>query len=228
MKRICIVQSCYLPWMGFFDMLSRSQEYIALDCAQYTKRDWRNRNYFKFHSGPGRLTVPVVKGARTMPIESAEIAGDEWAQRHWKSLCQAYAKAPYFASYRGYFDPVFADPPRMLSALNRALIAACCACLGITTKLSASTDYGRFAGKNERLIALCNAAGATHYLSGPAAQDYLDEAKFNAAGIEVEWMRYEYPQYRQQHGPFVARLSVLDLIFNEGPNAMAVIKGEQP
>ena len=226
MKRLCIIQSSYLPWIGFFDMIRRSDEYIALDCAQYTKRDWRNRNYFKFHSGLGRLTVPVVKGARERAIDAVEIAGEDWAARHWRSLSQAYASAPYFAQYRDYFEPVFAHPPRLLSVLNVALLRAVCAALAIKTPIKLSTDYGRFAGRNERLIALCQSAGATHYLSGPSAAAYLDKDAFARAGVIVEWMQYGYPPYRQQHGDFIPNLSILDAIFNVGPHVIDLMEGK--
>lgn len=225
MKRVCIIQSSYIPWLGFFDMIRRSDEYIALDCAQYTKRDWRNRNFLQFHSCVGRLTVPVVKGSRQKPIEEVEIAGPEWAYRHWKSISQAYAKAPYFASYKDYFEPIYRNPPTMLSVLNRRLIDAVLAALNIKTICKLSTDYGRFHGKIERLVMLCKSAGATHYLTGPKAKNYLDEKAFLEAGVTVEWMEYTYPPYRQfRGGPFIPQLSILDAIFNEGPNVVDIMK----
>jgi hypothetical protein len=226
-KRLSIVQSSYLPWLGYFDLIRRSDEFVFLDDVQYTKRDWRNRNYFKFQSGVGRLTVPVERGSRGLPIEDVQIAGVDWAARHWRSLSQSYAKAAYFKSFKDYVEPIFLNPPVMLSVLNQTLTRAVCSALSIKTVLSKSTDYGRFKGKNDRLISLCVAAGATHYLSGPKAQAYMDEAAFLKAGVTVEYMEYNYPTYRQLHGAFVPNLSILDALFNEGPNTLSLMAGEE-
>ena len=212
--------------MGYFDLISRADEFIFLEDVQYTKRDWRNRNFIKTASGAQRLTVPVVQGSREKRIEEVETAGSEWALTHWRSISQAYAHAPHFQHYKPGFEIIYATPPKLLSLLNRQLIRVACDCMGIKTPLTVSTDYGRFSGKNERLIALCQAAGATHYLSGPSAESYLDRAAFEKAGLRLEIMRYTYPAYRQMHGAFMPNLSILDLIFNEGPRAMSVIRGE--
>lgn len=226
MKRVAIVQSSYVPWMGYFGLIEKSDEFIFLDDVQYTKRDWRNRNFVKTANGPVMLTVPVCAGARSKSIEAVEINGEGWAARHWATISQAYAKAAYFATYEGAFRVIYENPPKLLSVLNRALVRTACDLIGIKTKLSISTDYGRFSGRNERLVSLCAAAGATHYLSGPAAKAYLTPEPFKKVGIEVEFMVYDYPAYRQLHGPFLPNMSILDLIFNEGPRAIAVIRGE--
>lgn len=215
-KTVAIVQSSYLPWIGYFDLIRRCDEFLFLEDVQYTKRDWRNRNYFKFATGHGRLTVPVMRGARSLTIDRV-LCAEDWASRHWKSLSQAYAAAPYFAVYEPLFEAVYRDPPALLSEVNRALIDVVCRLLGLPTLLRCASEYGRFTGRTSRLVSLCGAAGATVYLTGPKARGYLDVGAFDAAGVAVEFMEYpDYGEYPQLHGPFIDRLSVVDALFNVG------------
>src|SRR5688572_27166187 len=226
-KTVAIVQSNYIPWKGYFDLIDRADEFILYDDVQYTRRDWRNRNRIKTPQGLEWLTVPVkVKGRYHQTIADTEIEGEEWAERHWKTLRAAYARATHFALVAPAFEPLYAGARfTHLSALNRALIGAVCSFLGIRTRLSSSSDYSLSPGRSERLAALCEQAGATEYVSGPAARAYLDEAAFSAKGIRVEWFDYGgYPEYPQLWGPFAHEVSVLDLLFNCGNAAPRYMK----
>lgn len=141
-------------------------------------------------------------------------------------LRHTYAKAAHFADAFPWIEEVYGalDSPQ-LSQVNQLLIEAVCARLGICTALSASSDYPVVDGKNERLIEICVQAGATHYLSGPAARSYLDENAFNQRGIRVEWMDYEgYPEYPQLYPPFEHKVSILDLILHTGSRALQYVR----
>jgi len=221
-KRVAILQSSYIPWKGYFDIIDRVDEFILFDDVQFTRRDWRSRNRIKTAQGPLWLTIPVAsKGRFTQTIEETEIAG-AWAEKHWAALRHAYARAPHFPGLAPRIEALYsaAARERRLSEVNRLLIDGICGLLGITTPRTWSRDYAVAGAKTERLVALCRAAGATVYLSGPSAQAYLRPEMFETAGVTLEWMDYAgYPPYPQLHGEFEHGVSILDLLFSVGPDA---------
>jgi hypothetical protein len=221
-KRIAIVQSSYIPWKGYFDLIGSVDEFVLLDDAQFTRRDWRNRNRIKTADGLKWLTVPVeVKGKYQQAIKDTCIKDPSWREKHWKSLYHAYAKAPCFSQYSARIEALYQDASdEHLSQINYRFLTAICDILGIDTKITWSMDYGAQGRRSERLLEICREAGATEYLSGPAAKAYLDEPLFEAAGIDVIWMDYGgYPEYDQLYPPFEHHVTVLDLIFHAGPGA---------
>ncbi|MDR3088449.1 MAG: WbqC family protein [Desulfobulbaceae bacterium] len=222
MKKVAILQSNYIPWKGYFDLIAAVDEFIIYDDMQYTRRDWRNRNLIKTPSGLSWLTVPVqVKGKYLQKIRDTEIDGDEWTARHWRAIAQNYARARFFPEIAAWLEPVYMyERFRRLSALNRRFIELVCEYLGITTKISNSWDYALVDGKTERLVDLCQQAGGAEYISGPAAKNYIDQRLFSEAGIQLTWFDYAgYPEYPQLWGDFVHGVSILDLLFNCGKQA---------
>lgn len=231
MKRVAIVQSNYVPWKGYFDMIAAVDEFILYDDMQYTRRDWRNRNQIKTPQGLQWLTVPVkVKGKYHQTIRETEIDGDGWRQDHWKALAQNYRRASHFSEVAEWLEPLYHGPAQTgLSALNRSFLEAICAYVGIPTRISNSWDYRLDDGKSERLASLCAQAGGSIYVSGPAAMDYLDPAVFEAQGMGVSWFDYEgYGEYPQLWGDFVHGVSVLDLLFNCGRDARRHLRYLKP
>ena len=229
MKTVAIVQSNYIPWKGYFDLIGLVDEFILYDDVQYTRRDWRNRNKIKTPAGPQWLTIPVnVSGRYQQLIKETTIGDPGWRAEHWKTIGRNYARAAHFRDHEATFAELYGpDDESSLSRVNRRFIEAINAILGIRTKLSWSMDYelDPELEPTAKLVALCRQAGATTYLSGPAAKAYMDEGQFAAAGIELRYMDYGgYPEYRQLHGPFDHYVSVIDLIFNEGPAASTFMK----
>jgi hypothetical protein len=230
-RRVAIVQSSYIPWKGYLDLIRAVDEFILLDDVQFTKRDWRSRNRIKTKDGLAWLSIPVhSKGRYLQTIAETTVSDEGWAQRHWQTIRGAYARAPYFDAYGGPFEALYAAPPApRLSDINHALLHALCRALGITTRISWSSEYHPREGRNERLIDLCVKAGATEYLSGPAARGYIDEAAFAAAGVSVVFADYDgYPEYPQPYPPFEHFVSALDLLFCCGPRALEFMKDVCP
>lgn len=226
-KSVAIVQSSYIPWKGYFDLINSVDEFILYDDRQFTRRDWRNRNRIKTAQGVVWLSIPVkVKGKYLQRIDETEVSDPDWSSRHWRTLEVAYARAPHFARYRDEVRQLYDESTDvLLSGINRRFLEALCSLLGISTRLTWSTSYEAHGSKTERIVSLCHAAGATSYLSGPRAQAYLDEAAFARAGIELRYMDYSgYPEYEQLHPPFVHEVSVLDLLFNTGDSAPHYLK----
>ncbi|MGE0822672.1 MAG: WbqC family protein [Candidatus Binatia bacterium] len=231
-KRVAIVQSNYIPWKGYFDLINSVDEFVLFDDVQYTRRDWRNRNRIKTPHGGLWLTIPVrVKGGYTQRICDTRISDAHWALRHWQSVQTFYVRAPYFARYKDWLADLYGTctSEDSLSHINFVFLSAICQILGISTTLSWSSQYNLPTERNDRLIAICQQTGAQHYVSGPAAKVYLDEAAFLRAGITVHWMEYSgYPEYPQLFPPFEHAVSILDLLLNTGPDAPLYMKSFHP
>jgi len=221
--RVAIIQSNYLPWKGYFDIIDQADQFVVYDTADYTKNDWRNRNRIRTRDGLLWLTVPIAsKGRSHAPINSMQVTHHAWAENHYRSLRQWYAKAACYDDYEPLLRELYdkAATLDLLSDINRLFIDACCDVLGITTAITNAESFDVRGGPTERLAGICRAAGATHYLSGPAAKAYLDHDVFEAAGIEVEYMDYTgYPVYQQCYEPFVHEVSIIDLLLHKGKEA---------
>lgn len=227
MKKIAILQSNYIPWKGYFDLIAAVDEFILYDDMQYTRRDWRNRNKIKTPLGLQWLTVPVqVKGKYHQKIRDTEIDGIDWGLLHWKSLVQNYRRAPHFDEIAAWLEPLYLkESYTHLSQLNRRFIDAICDYLGIKTTISNSWEYILSDGKTERLTDLCVQANSTEYISGPAAKGYIKEHIFTELGIKLTWFDYSgYMEYSQLWGEFIHEVSILDLLFCCGKEAPEYMK----
>jgi hypothetical protein len=221
-KKIAIVQSNYIPWKGYFDMIRQVDEFVLFDDVQYTRRDWRNRNRIKTPNGLLWLTIPVeAKGKYYQSIRDTMIADPSWNERHWESIVHNYSRAPFFRIYRGALEELYRGCREShLSLVNHRFLIGLCDLLGIRTKFTWSNEYRLAEGKTERLVELCCQAGASEYLSGPAARCYIEPELFDRANIRLTWMEYDgYPEYPQNHGPFEHSVSVIDLLLNCGADA---------
>lgn len=227
MKKIAILQSNYIPWKGYFDLINLVDEFVIFDDVQYTRRDWRNRNQIKTGNGLTWLTIPVeVKGKYNQKINETKTVVSNWRLMHWKTITQSYSKSKYFNCYKNVFEEFYIkNQSNNLSEINFQLIKIINSILGIETKISFSSDHNLVEGKTERLMLICQQLNADVYLSGPSAKDYLDEKLAFNMGIKIEWMNYDnYPEYNQLSKPFFHQVSILDLIFNTGPEAKKYMK----
>jgi WbqC-like protein len=226
-KTVVILQSSYIPWKGYFDLINLADEFVLYDDVQFTRRDWRNRNRIKTREGIRWLTIPVqVKGRYLQTIRDTQVSDPTWASRHWDTMRHAYARAPHFEAHREWLETLYREPHSpWLSEINHRFLTEICGRLAIRTRFSWSSDYELPEGRTERLVAVCRQVRATRYLSGPAARAYLDESLFTQEGITVEFMDYSgYPTYPQIHPPFEERVSILDLFLNVGGEAASYMK----
>lgn len=226
-KKVAILQSNYIPWKGYFDLINTVDEFIIYDDMQFTKRDWRNRNVIKTKDGLKWLTIPVItKGKYYQKINATETKGNRWREEHWRTLVSCYSRANYFKKYKDIFEDIYLlSNEQMLTEINVIFIKSICNILGISTKLSFSSNYELIDGKTERLVNLCKQAGAKVYVTGPSAKSYIDENLYNKADIEITYFDYSgYPEYKQLFGKFEHNVSVLDLIFNVGDDSTMYMK----
>jgi hypothetical protein len=225
--KVVVNQSNYVPWKGYFDLIHDADLFVFYDDLQFTKNDWRNRNKLKTAAGVTWLTIPVGKDIDRLICEVA-LPGGDWAAQHWRRIEESYRAMPHFAAYAPAIREIFLGRGwTRLADLNQCLIKHIAVeVLGMSTRFGDSRDYSLEGRKQDRLMSLLRAVGATTYISGPSAKAYLDESRMNQEGIAVIWKDYSgYPEYPQAYPPFEHAVSILDLIFNTGPAASHYIWG---
>ena len=226
---VTILQPSYIPWRGYFHQIAKSDLFIFYDDVQYDKHGWRNRNRIKTPFGVRWLTIPVhSSGAITnnIPINQVEVDwNQDWCEKHWQTIRQSYLKAPFFNDSEKLVAGFFSGRPNLLADFTIETTITLTRKIGIeTTKFLRSSEMVGITGKKtERLINILKSVEATHYISGPSAQNYIDETEFQNAGIELEYMKYDYPPYPQLYPPYDPQVSIIDLLFMTGNNALDYI-----
>jgi hypothetical protein len=226
MKKVAILQSNYIPWKGYFDLIKTVDIFVVYDDVQYTKNDWRNRNIIKTPNGTMWLTIPVRQTGLFQKINETYVAQNNWNKKHWNSITVNYSKAPYFKHFEAEFNRLYSSmESQNLSDINQIFIKKINEILDIQTEIIDSRSLELLGDRNERIIDAVKKLKGTHYISGPAAKSYLDLNKFESESIQVEWFNYHgYQEYSQLFGDFTHNVSIIDLIFNEGPKALNFLK----
>ena len=224
-----IMQPAYLPWLGYFDRIARSDLHIVLDdvpLERSSKTRFTNRNRILTSSGPAWLTVPVLTTGLGQPqIKDVVIDNSRrWRWKHWASITNAYSPAPFFDQYALFFETLFAAEWAQLVPLLDATRTFLLEALGIGTEIKLSSDLHVPGSKSELILNLCKASGATTYLSGPFGRDYLDAAEFRKNDIDIEFHDYAHPTYVQRLPGFAPNLSIIDLLFNCGGSAKRLFR----
>lgn len=223
--KVGIIQSSYIPWRGYFDFIDDVDLFIFHDDLQYTKNDWRNRNKIKTDGGTNWLTVSVnYKSTKQLICETHIDYTHSWNKRHMNQFQQYYGKSKYFSKYRDDLFKILNHRFDTISELNITLCKWIMEKLSIKTEVCLSSELKPIGNKTDRLIYILNKVGASNYLSGPTAKNYLEELKFQSAGIGLEYKVYDYPEYPQLYGKFEPHVSVLDLLFNCGEESRRYLK----
>lgn len=230
MTNCVILQPSYIPWRGYFHQIQKADVFVFYDDVQYDRGGWRNRNRVKTHNGSVWLTIPVSKKgsveART-PINTIRVDWKRpWTKSHWTTIRQAYKKAPFFETYRELLESIYGRQPELLADFAIETTIEIAATLGLADKkFLRSSQLNADGVKTDRLISILRQVGATHYISGPSARDYLEEEKLAAEGISLEYMQYDYQPYHQLYPPFDPQVSIIDLLMMTGPQAPQHIWG---
>jgi WbqC-like protein family len=224
---VVVLQPGYLPWLGFFDQMRRADVFVYYDDVQYDTHGWRNRNRIKTQHGPLWLTVPVRHSGLSKPriLDVAIDARTSWAKKHVASIRQAYASARFAKQYVPDLEEVLTGPWDRIVDLNLAVAGLLAGWLGVRPRVERASALGIGGGQTERLVNICRHFGATRYLSGSAAREYLEVGLFESNGIAVEWQEFTHPVYPQLHGEFVPYMSTIDLLLNCGDESRAVLEG---
>ncbi len=227
MKKVAILQSSYLPWKGYFDIIHDVDLFIFYDCVQFTNRDWRTRNYVKTKDGRQLISVPV-NGTIEMKINQIKIANEQpWKRKHYNSFKSNYSKCEFFKDYEYLLENIYKDRNwEYLSDLNQYCIKEISKVLKIGTKFMNSSEIDLSGAKTDRLIDALRKVKADYYISGPSARGYIQPEKFEKEKIQLIYKDYTgYPEYKQGGSNFSHEVTILDLIFNEGARAPYFIWG---
>lgn len=223
---LSVHQPQYLPWLGYFDKIDKSDAFVFLDKAQYKKREYQNRNKIRTRDGWTWLTVPVIsKGRYNQKIYEVEIGNAiDWQASHWNSLKASYNKAAYFKDYLDFFEEVYTSKWNKLAKLNVYIIKYLLVCLNINTPLYYESDLKTTNQGTERIAEICKKLGADTYLSGIGGKAYLDESLLSQEGIKLAYQDFYHPQYRQQYDGFEPYMAAIDLLFNHGKDSLQILR----
>jgi len=231
MTAVSINQHAYLAWPGYFHRIAISDLHIVLDHVQFEKNSLVNRNKIRTKTGWCWLSVPVLtKGLfGRLEINRLEIVKNSpWEKKHWRSLVTNYSKAPYFEMYGGILQSAYQKGHHRLNELVKEITTGILDALDIRTPILFSSEMNARGKKDELVLNLCREAGATTYISGPFGRNYLDEERFRDNGIRVFYHDYAPPTYPQVFPGFESSLSIVDLLFNCGPESRHIMEKDQP
>ena len=223
---VSINQPAYMPWLGYFDRILKSDLHIVLDHVQFEKNSVVNRNKIKTASGWSWISVPVLTKGRfgNLPINEIEISNhSSWTQKHLRTLRMNYSRSPFFSHYIECFNEILDRDWRYLNDLNKELTDYIMGALGVSTDLVFSSKLSPRSKKSDLILELCSKVGASTYLSGPFGRDYLDVDQFESNGINVIFHDYIHPHYQQLYDQFEPNMSVLDLLFNHGSASVSIL-----
>lgn len=225
--KVAIHQPNYIPWIGFFDKLDQVDLFVILDMAHYSKTSFVNRNYIKTPKGAHRLTVPIGKGSQLIHhLRTDETTN--WRKRHWKIIENNYRRSPYFEMYHASFKQLYEKKWESLFPFNMALLIQMKQALQIDTKIMIESDFHTDFGKgNTRNVQIVKAVQGSVYLSGVGARAYNEASEFIENGIRLEYQHFTHPIYPQRFGSFIPNLSMMDMLFNCGPDTMEIIRKER-
>ena len=229
-KKIAILQSNYIPWIGYFDIINSVDDFVIYDSVQYTKNDWRNRNQIKTANGPIWLTIPIATSkSSTQSIREAKISDSNWTKKHWKSIELGMVRSPHFEKFRDDWFSWYqiASELDRLHDVNILFLNGICEQFGISTKLVFDSDIS-YSGKtpSEKLVSICISLNADIYLTGPAGLNYLNKEVFTEKGIGIEVMQYQhYKSYNQLYGGYIQNVTALNLLANVGADSYSHLLG---
>ncbi|MFH1674127.1 MAG: WbqC family protein [Pseudomonadota bacterium] len=224
---VAVHQPQYMPWLGYFDKIDKADIFVLLDTVQFKKNEWQNRNKIKTAQGWQWLTVPVLY---KFPEKIEEVAinnNSNWQNLQRKSLKTNYSKSLHFNHIIELLDEVFSAKWDRIAPLNIFTVKEVARILGISTPIHVASELGEFPDDpDDRLIAISQYFDGTTYLAGSGGKDYMKLEKYERAGIKVQFQEFHHPVYPQLFGPFEPFMSVLDLLFNCGPDSLSFLRGD--
>jgi hypothetical protein len=226
--RVTIHQPQYLPWLGYLDKIDQADLFIVLDTVQFKKNEWQNRNRIRTSTGWQWLTVPVLQRFGQRITDVAINPTVSWQAQHVRALELHYARAPFCHQYLPGLRLIYEQEWKKLCDLNLAVIRWLLDSFGISTPLRCASEWTVTEEPTDRLIDLCRAVRASRYLAGPGADAYMEKPRFEASGVRLEMQAFHHPLYKQIYEPFEPNLSAIDLLFMQGPEALAALRQTRP
>ena len=219
---VSIHQPNYIPWIGFFNKILLSDIYVVFDDVQYPRgKDYANRNQIKTNNGRKWLTVPVIGKSELKPWNRIKINNNGWIDQHLSLLESFYKKSDYFMEYYPKLKEIYHTGHSKLIELNLDLIRYILTILDNDTNIVMSSDIKTDKQGIEKILHILKELNATTYISGSGegSKRYIDETLFKNNDIKLVWQNYTQLEYKQQYGKFISYMTILDLVFNHGPNS---------
>ncbi len=218
-KVIAVHQPNYLPWIGYFDKMSKCDEFVILDDVQILRGSGiENRNKIRNNKGWQWLTIPIKKKSKGFQkVNMVEIDNSsDWAGKHYGSIMHAYTKAPFFKEHHVFFKELYSHRYYKMIDINLKIIKYIKERLNIPTELIYSSDLSVTHKGSERIVEIMKILNGDIYLSGGGDSEYMEFDSFNNAGISIRQQNFVHPEYDQIHGEFISCMSIIDLLFNQG------------
>ena len=225
--KVSIHQPNYLPWLGFFNKVSQCDTYVVFDDVQYPMgKDFHNRNQIKTNNGKTWLTIPVIGKSERRKFNEIQIKDNGWNEKHLNNIKNFYGKTKYFDDYYSDLEKFYTNTYDKLIDLNMDMNKWFFKLLDIDTEIVYSSKLCNNDLRGlDKIIYILKKINTKRYITsnGPGASRYIDESVFKNNNIELIWNEYTHPTYNQQFGEFIPYMSILDLLFNEGPNSKNII-----
>ena len=221
MKRAACIQPNFFPWIGYYEIIKFVDIFLVLDDVQYTKRDWRNRNYINFNGKKTIVTIPVESKSKIFQkINQTKIYGKEWFDNFFKTIKYSYGKTTHYDLILPLLKSIIRKEEIYLSKLTISSLTETMKFLELKNNIlfTSNSKINPDLEKNQRIIELCKRFKITNYLTGPNALDYLDLFMFKKNNISLEIA--EYPKQinyvKDNNYLFLNNLSIIDLLFHRG------------
>ena len=223
-KTVTIIQPLFIPWLGYFDMMARSDVFVILDTVQFSKQSWQQRNRIKTPKGLMWLTIPIKHNFGDQLLNIKIDYRDVWMKKHLGAFHAHYKKAPHFKEIYVFMEKFYHQKPELISDFTSSLIKGIAKYLGIKTRIIHSKDLPvKRIDAQSYLIDICQHLGANNYLNGPTGKKLYSPEVFRKHGINLTFYEYHHPVYPQLHGDFISHVSIVDLLFNCGPKSRNII-----
>lgn len=222
--RVAIHQPQFLPWLGYLDKIDRADLFVLLDTVQFKKNEWQNRNRIRTAQGWQWLTVPVLHRFGQKLNEVLINQTVDWKAKHVRAIEMHYAQAPHRDRYLGELTALYRQSWEQLTSLNLAVLRWLLGVFGIKTPIRLASEMTLREEPTDRLIDICRTVGATQYLAGAGARNYMDVPRFEASGVALVSQDFRHPVYRQCYEPFVPGLAAIDLLLASGDDALRILR----
>jgi hypothetical protein len=224
--RTAIMQPYFLPYLGYFQLISAVDTFVIYDTIQYTKKGWINRNQMLRNGAAAVFSIPLKKDSDYLHIVDRQLSDAFDPDKLCAQISGAYRKAPQFEGAMPIIENIVLFKAENLFDYIHHAISMCCDYLDIKTSLRVSSQIegGPSELRNaDRVIDICKRTDATGYINPPGGRDLYSSTEFHANGLDLQFLQPRLSPYPQFGAAFVPSLSILDVMMF---NARGVISGE--
>jgi WbqC-like protein family len=223
--KLAIMQPYFMPYIGYFQLIAAVDQFIVYDNIKYTKKGWINRNRMLQNGQDVMFSLPLKSGSDSLDVCERELAADFNKDKLLNQFKGAYRHAPYFEQTLPLLEQIVRYEDANLFRYLHHSIVKTCEHLGITTpiKISSSIDIDHSLKSQDKVLTLCEAAGATNYINTIGGLELYSKDVFRERGIELNFIKSKPLEYAQFGGEFVPWLSIVDVMMFNPLDAVRMI-----